>query len=97
MDRSYWDGSFACMNCLRRSHTRREGLTEGGMKMANRNKADGPAGFVQGGDAGVAGELPVERSEDVEFSMEMADDDDLAAQERADAANCRVMGEPDNG
>lgn len=33
--------------------------------------------------------LPVAKSEDVEFSAELADADDLEALERADEADCR--------
>lgn len=35
-------------------------------------------------------DLPISRNEDVEFSMELADEDDLEALERAEAADRRA-------
>lgn len=35
-------------------------------------------------------ELPIAKNEDVEYSAELADADDLEAQQRAEAADCRA-------
>lgn len=41
-------------------------------------------------EANVKSDLPIARNEDVEFSEEQADMDDLEAQQRAEAANRRA-------
>ncbi|MFF2481622.1 YfhD family protein [Paenibacillus sp. NPDC058071] len=43
------------------------------------------------------GDLPIAENEDVEFSEELADEDDRVANERAAQADKRVKGSAENG